>query len=247
MAALPPPPPGYPRSRDALRLVAVHVMARGRSAATGRIGLRALPGGFGTPAFGDGPEVVRLDGDVLIHETGSGTRVAQLTTLADAAELVGVDLAAPLSVGHDTPPQGDPHADLRVDPAAADLVATWFGLVATALDGVIAGLPPAAAPSVAQLWPEHFDLAIDVAWGDGEGQRVNLGGSAGDDGEPEPYAYVGPWTADRPGDPAFWNAPFGSVLPHRAVAAAGSPADARGTLAAFFRQGIDLLAAGASS
>lgn len=45
--------------------------------------------------------------------------------------------------------------------------------------------------------------------------RVNLGGSPGDgssDGSSdEPYPYVGPWTPGRPGDPAFWNAPYGAM------------------------------------
>lgn len=70
---------------------------------------------------------------------------------------------------------------------------------------------------------------------------------AGDDAEPQPYAYVGPWSADRPGDPDYWNASFGSVLPYRAVVASGTLADVRGTLIACFRQGIDLLSAGAAA
>jgi hypothetical protein len=43
------------------------------------------------------------------------------------------------------------------------------------------------------------------------GLKVNLGGSPGDGFCAEPYLYVGPWTSDRPGDPAFWNAPFGAI------------------------------------
>ena len=36
------------------------------------------------------------------------------------------------------------------------------------------------------LWPEHFDVAVTD-------NEVNYGVSAGDDGHPLPYAYVGPW------------------------------------------------------
>ena len=36
-------------TRDELQRIATHVLARARFAATGRFGLRATPGGFGTP------------------------------------------------------------------------------------------------------------------------------------------------------------------------------------------------------
>ena len=46
----------------------------------------------------------------------------------------------------------------------------------------------------------------------GDDVRANLGASPGDAYEPEPYLYVGPWGPERPGDPGYWNAPFGAVL-----------------------------------
>ncbi len=55
----------------------------------------------------------------------------------------------------------------------------------------------------------------------------------------EPYLYVGPWGPERPGDPAYWNAPFGAILPHARLRAAD---DARGLAEAFLRRGLDLLA-----
>src|SRR4029077_1796044 len=67
-----------------------------------------------------------------------------------------------------------------------------------------------AEPATIQLWPEHLDVATNV--GVGRDRRVNLGFSPGDSFEALPYAYVGPWGAERPGDPAYWNAPFGAVL-----------------------------------
>ena len=53
------------------------------------------------------------------------------------------------------------------------------------------------------LWPEHFDVGYAL-------DEVNYGVSPGDDGHPEPYAYVGPW---QPREGAFWNAPFGASRP----------------------------------
>jgi hypothetical protein len=40
--------------------------------------------------------------------------------------------------------------------------------------------------------------------------EVNYGVSPGDSYQERPYAYVGPWS---PRTGAFWNAPFGAVLP----------------------------------
>ena len=50
------------------------------------------------------------------------------------------------------------------------------------------------------------DLATSFA-------EVNYGLSPGDAGHPWPYLYVGPWTADRPGNPEFWTASFGAARP----------------------------------
>ena len=102
------------RSRLALQQVAVHVLARRRHAVTGRFGLRPAPGGLTTPVFGDG-EVVRVTGATLVVERGGGVLAEPLTTLGRAADLVGVDLAAPFSVGNDTPALADPDAPLALD------------------------------------------------------------------------------------------------------------------------------------
>jgi hypothetical protein len=51
-----------------------------------------------------------------------------------------------------------------------------------------------------RLWPEHFDIAIEMG---AEPLRANYGFSPGDEGHPEPYAYVGPWTAEVSGE--LWN------------------------------------------
>lgn len=204
-------------TRTALQRVAVHVVARRRHDLVGRFGLRVTPGGFGTPAAGaeHDHEVVRVSGAWLIRErTGSAAATASLdlrtASLADAAELAGVDLAADFSAGTDTPPVGPLHEVLAVDPEAAAVIADWYALGGSVLDEVLARQDASASPSVVQLWPEHFDVGCDLSVG--PDVRVNLGLSPGDGFVAEPYAYVGPRGPERPGDPAYWNAPFGAVL-----------------------------------
>jgi hypothetical protein len=235
-------PTTFEATRASLHRVAVHVLARRRQALTGKIGLRATPGGFGTPAAGPEPEVVRVTGARLVRERTGATAAStslDLTeaSLADAALVAEVDLAAALDVGHDTPSLGDPDAALSVDLAAAVALGRWFALAWDVLDAALGALGPPAQPSVVQLWPEHFDAGCDVAAG---GRRVNLGASPGDGGEPEPYLYVGPWDDARPGDAAYWNAPFGAVLRHRDLQTSADPA-AHGV--AFMLEGVARLAA----
>jgi hypothetical protein len=246
-------------TRLSLQQVAVHALARRRHVVTGRFGLRPSPGGLATPAFGDQVEVVRTSGAALVVERGGDARCEPLTTLGRAAETVGVDLAAPFSVGHDTPGMADPDAPLAIDAAAARLLASWWGFGATLVDELVAtggdgGAPagdrrPVASATVAQLWPEHFDHAttvmVAVAAG-GEASEpvgVNVGASPGDGYEPLPYLYVGPHGAERPGDPEYWNAPFGAVL-RRAELVGLSGGERRARALAFLRRGIHLTAHG---
>jgi hypothetical protein len=225
-----PLPPSYATTRAALHRVAVHVVARSRHAATGRFGLRATPGGFGTPAFGDEVEVVRVAGAHLVRERAKTVTTIAIdgASLTDLAVVAGVDLSAEFSAGHDTPEIGDPDAPLAVDAAATNALSDWFDLGWRALDAVLAGLGGDAAPAPLQLWPEHFDAGTDV--GVGGDARANLGASPGDDWSPEPYLYVGPWDDRRPGDEGYWNAPFGAVLRYTDVAAGDDPV-------AFLREG----------
>ena len=242
--SLAPLPDGYHDTRDALQRVATHVLARRRFAVAGKFGLRATPGGFGTPAFGPDHEVVRVAWTQLVRErTGdAGTTVTldlRTGTLADAAELGEVDLDAPFEAGHDTPPVGDPSTPLAVDGAAAAALAEWYRLGWAAIDAAVGELGPDATPSVLQLWPEHFDAGVDVAAA--PGRRVNLGASPGDGFSAQPYLYVGPWDADRPGDPSYWNAPFGAVLTHDELRAGPTPETAARD---FLLHGVELLGSG---
>ena len=230
-----------PASRGALHRLAAHVLGRRRYEVSGRFGLRAGPGGIATPAFGDGPEVVRVAGGVLIREQ-SGTasyRPMEGASLAELAAFTGADLTIAFSSGADTPELGDVAEPIRLAGAYVDAVADWFALGWRALDVVLGGLPPDAEPATLQLWPEHFDVGTHV--GVAPGQRVNLGASPGDAYSEVPYLYVGPWSAERPGEAGFWNAPFGAALSATEVGGSSDPVRAA---VQFFRRGLDLVAAG---
>ena len=226
--------------RDTLHVVAVHIVARSRQQATGRFSLRATPGGFGTPEFGVDGRRVRVAGKELVVESDApGQAVAVLhpiegATLRELALVCGVDLDAPLDVGRDTPPVGDVDEPLAIDADAAAEVMECFAVGAAVLDRVLAVVTPGRSATLPRLWPEHFDLAIEVdAHPD---RRVNLGVSPGDGYSSEPYVYVGPWTSNRPGDPEFWNAPFGAFVPMSSLGV-----DAVGAAASFLLEGVDRL------
>jgi hypothetical protein len=225
-----PPPANLVPTRLALHRLAAYVVAPIRHRANGKFGLRWTRGGFGTPFFvhtaDDGTAVdrqIRVDGTTLVDQRGGGdadggtVRSAPITTLAAAAEFLGGEIDDATAAEHDSPPVGDPAETLDVDPAAARYLGDLYGLGFAALEMVRAD-PATVAPSRPQLWPGHFDPAIEV--GDDD-RRGSYGLSPGDDGIPEPYAYVSVWYPDRAGvtsaanggDP-FWNAPSftGAVL-----------------------------------
>ncbi len=208
-------PDGFGTSRAVARRIGAHVMSRTRQAAVGRIDLAAFPGGIGTPSFGPDHSVIRLSGGLFIVErTGDEPTTLSVgvdgSSLAQLAALAGADLSTDLDVGTDTPDLGDIDAPIEFDGASMTQIATWWAMGAQIIDRVVGALPASAAPTRARIWPEHFDLAIDVA--SASGVRLNLGASPGDDFHAVPYLYVSPWDDRRPGDAAYWNAPFGAVL-----------------------------------
>lgn len=215
--ALGPLPPTFAATREALRSLACYVIAPARKASTGRIGLRPIPGGFGTPFFDDGSRLV-VRGVEVGREPGTA---ATITTLRAAAALVGLELSGDPGVGHDLPPY-EPDADLAVDRDASTALGAWYAFGGLVLDRLPARVLAGTVGS-AQLWPEHFDLAVtvDVA----SGARANVGFSPGDGFEAEPYVYVGPVGAEPTDDP-YWNAPFGAFLPYADLAASSDPAGA---------------------
>ena len=232
---LAPPPPGLADTRAGWHAVAEWVVAPARHAANGRIGLRWTRGGFGTPFFGNDRQV-RVDGtDIVVVEAGTLKR-RKLTTLYEAARFVGVDVAKSTGTYEPTT-RWDSHRTLRLDETAAEFLGDWFGLGASVLEELRAEASPSYASSRVQLWPEHFDLAVDMG-NDSKGKRANYGASPGDADHPEPYFYVGPWSDGRPGDPSYWNEGFGASLPFSAVVDAPNQ---RETALAFLRRGRELL------
>ena len=208
-------------TRDGLHRVAEHLLAAARYAATGEIGLLPAPGGFRTPPFGPDGRFLAVDGTELVVGDAAATRRTVLTTLRAAAEFAGVTPGAPAQVYQPATPL-DPDEPLMIDPQAARLLAEWYQLGAQAL-GQLAVEVPGDRPSAAVLWPEHFDVGITA-------DAINYGASPGDDHIADPYLYVGPHDGPPPGDPAFWNAPFGAARTCRQI---GTVAEA----AAFFRDG----------
>ena len=216
-----PPATGNRNLRAAgLPPVAVRVLAAARFEATGHMGLVPLPGGFGIPET-DHRRLFVVDG-----ELSDGTRTEVLTTLGEAGAFAGVDLH---TVAHPALEMAaEPDAALGVDKASAEVLADWFGFVQEMLEALVATADASDTPSSIQLWPEHFDLAMEL----GEtGYRANFGGSPGDDFESAPYLYIGPHER-REG--TFWNAPFGAVLTYSELLDGNDPM-------AFFQHGKAML------
>ena len=208
------PPGPHPHSSATTRLdlqrVAVHVLARRRFEVASRFGLRATPGGIATPSFGDTDEVIRVSGTLLIREVGptASSMTMSGSTLRELCDFVGSDPEATFECGPDTPATGDLDASLSFEPTELQSLTAWWWLGWRVLDKVTGELQESSATTT-QLWPEHFDAGTTVTAGP---TKVNLGFSPGDAWCGEPYAYVGPWSDDRPGDEGSWNAPFGAVL-----------------------------------
>lgn len=248
-----PAPPALPSTaalvatRLSLHSLAEHVLCPARHRVNGKIGLRFTRGGFGTPFFGT-DEQVRIEGAALVYTAFTPARETRtdLTTLGAAASAVGIAPGAPDLFVPTTPLDIDRPFDL--DAAALAVFGWWFGFATAVLAQLRAdpgsNLPGAPAPSMVQIWPEHFDVATDL--GDtAAGHRANFGASPGDATHPEPYLYVGPWDQSFLAEPAteapdpYWNESFGASLPYSALRAA---ADARDTALDFFREGRDRLA-----
>ncbi|HMO01101.1 MAG TPA: hypothetical protein PKD59_16940 [Miltoncostaeaceae bacterium] len=210
------PLPTFADTRLAAHRLAVYVVSPARRRATGRIGLRAAPGAvYATPPFDGG--TVRLEAARLVRERDGEREGAPLTSLAAAAAFL-LDGPPDLeyAAGFDVPGAGDIDAPLALDPAAAEQLGAWyrfgFGVLGTLRDEA------GGDASEVQLWPEHFDAALDAPCGGG---RITLGASPGDATSDEPYLYVLPPGPVERGD--TWNATgfAGAVLPLSAFVDAG--------------------------
>jgi hypothetical protein len=208
-------------TRAGLHQVAEHILAAALHAETGEIALMRSPGGFRTASFGSHRRFLAVDGTELVVGGTESNRRTALTTLRAAAEFAGITPGAPAEVYRPATPL-DLDAPLTIDPSAARVLADWYQLGEQALRGFAAEIPD-DQPTPAVLWPEHFDLGITAG-------AINYGASPGDGHIADPYLYVGPHDGPPPGDPAFWNAPFGAV---RTIDQIDAAADAD----AFFRDG----------
>ena len=211
MKPLPSLPQELVATRTALHRLGAYVIAPARYRETERFGLRATPGGFGTPPFGE--RRIRVQGLELIDEVSGTDRVAPITSLQAASEFLGEPVDPATAAEHDSPALGDITEDLAIDEASSNWLGTWFNMAFEALHQVRADDASVEA-SEPQLWPGHFDPAIEM--GD-ENHRGSYGASPGDDGIAEPYLYLSIWWPDRldlNADDPFWNAPAftGAVL-----------------------------------
>jgi hypothetical protein len=186
---LAPLPATFITTVAALHRVAEQIVAPARKP-DNEIALAATPGGFGTPEFEHAGrrQQVRVEGAELVHRAGDDERRAPLTTLEDARRV----LAGLVPDGHLST------APLEVDADAATRLGDWYAFGAA----LLAEIADATATPV-RLWPEHFDIAIELG-DEAAGRRANYGFSPGDADHDEPYAYVGPWTAEVSGE--LWQA-----------------------------------------
>jgi hypothetical protein len=201
-------PSGYTDTRIALHRVAEVVLKPARERVTGRIGLRPLPGGFGTAPFGDVMQL-HVDGTELVVRDGTTVRREPIA---------------------------------GVDAGAAAALASWFAFGAGVLEELRAEAALEHDPTPPQLWPEHFDVAIELGT-EARGMRAGYGASPGDALHAEPYLYVVPWSA--PVDGELWSATAftGAELPYAELLAHD---DRRQTALDFFRsRRDDLLTRGA--
>jgi len=133
------------------------------------------------------------------------------------------------------------HADEHTPPRdlapPGAFLGEWYGFACSVLEDLRARAGVDADPSRVQLWPEHFDMSVDLGV-EADGSRGTFGASPGDADHPEPYLYVTHW-AEVPDDP-YWNdAAFpGASLPLATLVAAD---DQRETALEFFRRGSDRL------
>ena len=225
-------------TRTALHTLAEHVLARARYDANGKIGLRYTRGGVVTPWFRHREEdtQVRIEGaNVVVHRDGDA-RSVPLSTVAAAAELADVEPGAPDEVYAPTTTL-TPDAPLVLDSGSVEFLGAWFGFAASVLEQVRAETDAADQASRVQLWPEHFDLSVDI--GDEQaGRRGTFGASPGDDVDRDPYLYVTHW-ADVAED-GFWNEDHfpGASL---AVGTLAALPDQRSSALTFLRRGRELL------
>jgi hypothetical protein len=92
---------------------------------------------------------------------------------------------------------------LRVDAGASQALGELYAFGDLVLGRLAEEAGPDDAATIPRLWPEHFDIAIELG-PEAAGRRANYGLSPGDEEHAEPYLYVSPWSAEVSGP--LWNA-----------------------------------------
>ncbi len=120
-------------TRISWHTIAEHIVAPARHRATGRIGLRPTPGGFGSPWFpaagddGDDERRIRVDGDELVVEERGDDgshfeRRERISTLRAAGAVVGIEPGAPSEVYEPITPLD---LDFELAVAARSVIGLW--------------------------------------------------------------------------------------------------------------------------
>lgn len=180
----------YPATRRCLHAVAERLLAGPQFATAKDIRLRPRPGGFGTVAS---PDIAVLGTELVVGDLRQPLSGRSIGELAAAAGVTSRSLSDVYRDVTDV----DPDDVLVVDPEGAERIAAVYA----AGDAALRSFAPQLE---AILWPEHFDLAIEI-------DQVNYGVSPGDAHMDGPYMYVGPWSVPPLDD--FWNASFGAARP----------------------------------
>jgi len=138
------------------------------------------------------------DNEIALEPTpgGFGTPVFEWEGSTHRIRVQGAELVREVDGEQERTP-------LEVDPTAAAVLADWYSFGAAVLERLAAEAGPEETPPAPILWPEHFDLAIELG-SEPQGLRATYGFSPGDEQHGEPYAYVGPWVAQPSGE--VWNA-----------------------------------------
>ena len=221
-------PSGLTATRRSLHALARRVIGPVRERANEHQGLRWTRGGFGTPFFGADAQV-RVEHGVLVVQSRFRERRAAVATLADAADLIGFDLA-----GDEAELAG---ATLEIHPDAARFIGDFLGFATNVLEQLRADVPPEYEPSRVELWPHTFDLVVEIGL-EHAGRRAAFGASLGDRDHAEPYLFVTPLDVRPTGE--MWQASTfsGAELAYADLCAA---ADQRACALDFVRSRIEAL------
>lgn len=228
----------YASTITSLGQLAFFVIAPARFSVQEKVGLRYTHSGFGTPFYGKDRQV-RVEGGFLVVQEADTATGEELTTLRRAARQVGIEYQETWGPDwHDPPAPSDPDALLLIDPGAARTCSDILGFAFSVLEQIRVEARKDEKPSRVQLWPEHFDTALEIGVEDA-GRRAAFGASPGYPAHPEPYFYVSPWAKDWLDDP-YWNADFfdGAILKYEELSAAQ---DQRETALQFLRRGLELI------